>query len=468
MDEFEEVKAVIRDSDTKGPFPIRDGARFYLLEEVRKRYGVNNWIGVLHGDEMYTRDPRPFLKMINPYLMPVVMVRLCHFFLHTTDRGKWSDIAGEPVEDRVTHYMWPGDWEKRFFYDTGKFQYDPACHGLVVPYASAFRKSLDNFVIKQYNYRTPEQMHARAAQRIGSNWQKNHYEHIKEESLFFVDSLHVPGYEPCGPENLSTADERKWSRPKSIKTEPLLSCAPMARPVFVGGINDSDVEHAASLLCGHPELVSVGENTEFLTGRNGLLELLEPADKTGYRQLLKTLSGKKEIVGRLQTLGEESCRMELEHLARLWSDSTFSWSDKKSAIRDLVHFLFDRSAVSGGAVGWIEHSPDNIFWASRLLEVFEDGYFIFIMSEPGNISGRLSRKYSGPPEQANAFHNERFDRWRQVREMIAAQTLENRLIEIGYNDVISSQSGSVKNILYRMGICHDISLRRDVGMEMEN
>ena len=37
LNEFKEIKLTLRDSDTDGPFPIKDGARHYLLNEVRKK-----------------------------------------------------------------------------------------------------------------------------------------------------------------------------------------------------------------------------------------------------------------------------------------------------------------------------------------------------------------------------------------------------------------------------------------------
>ncbi len=221
MDKFQEVKLILRDADTPGPFPIKDGARQYLLEKVRERYGVNNWIGVLHGDELYSRDPRPIIQKINPWQTPVVQVRLCHFFLHTNDQKNWEQLSSLPVEKRVTHYMWPGTPEDRLFFDKGS-NYDPAWHSLVVPYEwGRGRILLDDFIIKQYNYRLPEQALHRASQRITSQWQKNHYEHIKNENLIFVDSLHVAGYEPCGYDNFNKKDKDKWSKPRSIKDFPL-------------------------------------------------------------------------------------------------------------------------------------------------------------------------------------------------------------------------------------------------------
>jgi len=224
LEQFEEVKVILRDADTSGPFPIRDGARQYLLQKVRETYGVNNWIGVLHGDELYTQDPRPILTNTNPSISPVVQARLCHFFLHKDDQANWDHIRSLPVEARLTHYMWPGTPEDRFFFDDGRVNYDPSRHSLVVPYdRSRTRILLDAFVIKQYNYRTPEQALRRAKQRIATAWQRNHYQHIAEEKAVFVHSLHVPGYEPCGHDNVNKKNRRDWSKVRSTRKFPLPS-----------------------------------------------------------------------------------------------------------------------------------------------------------------------------------------------------------------------------------------------------
>ncbi len=219
---FPEVTFIMRDADTDGPFPIRDGARHYLLEEVRRQYGVGNWIGVLHGDEFYSRDPRPFIALLDPAKVPIIQARLCHFFLHTDDKATWEERKDKPVQDRITHYMWPGTPENRLFYDDGRCRYDPRRHKMIVPYgAGARRMRFDHLVIKQYNYRTPEQMHERAAQRLDSDWQVHHYGHIRDSDMYFVPSLHIPGCEPCGWDNRLIFNSDNLSKPRSTRDYPL-------------------------------------------------------------------------------------------------------------------------------------------------------------------------------------------------------------------------------------------------------
>jgi len=221
-DRYDEIKLVMRDKDISGD-QLKDGARHYLLEEVRKKYGSGHWIGVLHGDELYANDPRPFLGAADHETTPVIEVRLVHFFLHTSDEGTFREKLDMPVEQRITHYMWPGTLENRFFYDDGKCKYDPGVHSRTVPYELEGNKlTVNDIIVKHYNYRSPEQMYARAQERTFSGWQRNHYQHIVQEKLFFIDSLHVPGFDPCGWDNVANRDKpHLWSKPRSTREHPL-------------------------------------------------------------------------------------------------------------------------------------------------------------------------------------------------------------------------------------------------------
>jgi hypothetical protein len=221
-EKYDEVKWVKRDKDISGE-QLTDGARHYLLEEVRRQYGSDNWIAVLHGDELFSMDPRPLIAEVDHVKTPVIRTRLVHFFLHTDDELTYADRMQLPVQERITHYMWPGSLEDRFFYDDGKCKYDPAEHSRTVPYpVPESVVQLDDIVIKHYNYRNPEQMIARAEQRTSNGWQKNHYQHIVQKHMIFIDSLHVPGFDPCGWDNVAKKDSPElMSQPRCTDEEPL-------------------------------------------------------------------------------------------------------------------------------------------------------------------------------------------------------------------------------------------------------
>ena len=194
-----EVVFVARDDDLPGTH-TRDGARQHLLTEARRRYGVDNWIGVLHADECIDQDPRPLLAARHPAVDPSIRVRLAHAFLHTRDEPRWSELADLPVRERVRHAMWPGVPESRFFFDTGHRDYEVGRHAKVIPRSFRAGPLVDGYVIVQYNERSPAQAIARARQRAADGWQVGHYARfLGDDPVVFTDSLDQPDA-PFAPE----------------------------------------------------------------------------------------------------------------------------------------------------------------------------------------------------------------------------------------------------------------------------
>lgn len=189
LDARPEVVFVARDEDLPGS-QTRDGARQYLLEEARRRYGVENWIGVLHADECIDQDPRPVLAAHHPALDPSIRVRLVHAFLHADDEQRWPELAALPVRDRIRHVMWPGVPESRFFFDTGDRDYEVGRHAKVIPRSFRAGPLVDGFVIVQYNERSPDQVMTRARQRAADGWQVGHYARfLGDDPEVFTTSL---------------------------------------------------------------------------------------------------------------------------------------------------------------------------------------------------------------------------------------------------------------------------------------
>jgi len=183
------------DDDTGYDQPLRDGGRQFLLERAREIFGLNQWYAVLHGDELWAKDPRAFLCIPEePY---GVETQLYHFFPHTTERKTWAFPGNGSIESTARWYMMPPGKEHRLFFDSGKHDYVVDQHSTTIP-PDITRITLP-IPIKQYNYRTPEQSHKRANDRKQSNWQKNHYQHLLNgPEGFFVDSLAVCGHKWLG------------------------------------------------------------------------------------------------------------------------------------------------------------------------------------------------------------------------------------------------------------------------------
>jgi len=183
-----------RDADTGFPLPLRDGARRFLLERARARFGRGNWYAILHGDELWGEDPRPYLDAMPPDC-DALAVRLFHFFPHPSQRGVWDwgrpGARDRSIEALARWYMLPPIAEHLIFWDAGHAEYDPARHSCTVPQGLATWQS--DCVVKQYNYRSPEQAATRARQRARDGWQQNHYQHLLAgPDAFFRHSLEMP------------------------------------------------------------------------------------------------------------------------------------------------------------------------------------------------------------------------------------------------------------------------------------
>jgi hypothetical protein len=186
LGDFSVVAGYWHDDDTGYEQPLRDGARQYLLERSRESHGLNNWYAVLHGDELWCRDPRELLHI--PDEACGVLTQLYHFFPHKSERDTWSYPGSGSIEKSSRWYMMPPGKERRLFYDTGTHNYVPEQHRTTVP--PNLPELTLPIPIKQYNYRTPGQAHHRAANRKATGWQENHYHHlVNDAQKFFVDTL---------------------------------------------------------------------------------------------------------------------------------------------------------------------------------------------------------------------------------------------------------------------------------------
>ncbi len=205
----DEVVAVFSDEDVGTP--IRDGARQILLDEARRRFGVDNWIGILHGDEFHDDSPAELLRHHHPLLDPSIRVRVVHHFLHTDDAAGWTERAELPVAERVPHHMWPGIPETRFFFDNGVRNYRLQQHSQVVPRGLRIGPLVDDYVIRQYNYRSPEQALERANDRLKRGWQAAHYTQMLQTA--FVATL----FDPANPD---TSYEHLDADPPTVRRVP--------------------------------------------------------------------------------------------------------------------------------------------------------------------------------------------------------------------------------------------------------
>jgi len=185
---FSKVYGYWADRDTGYARPLRDGARQFLLEKAREKLGSNNWVAILHGDEIWGQNPRLYLNL-NPPEPEGLSVDLYHFFPHVSERNSWDFREGVTlIETMSKWYMYPPIIEHRLFYDSGNKNFDVNRHSKVLP--EDISDSHSDIIVKQYNYRSPQQAYRRAVQRRDCRWQYNHYQHLLDGPKgFFVETL---------------------------------------------------------------------------------------------------------------------------------------------------------------------------------------------------------------------------------------------------------------------------------------
>lgn len=193
LNKFSQIKYIEYDKNLP---PINDSSRQFILDKIRQDNGYDNWVAILHADERHLSDPTSFLSSIEDGNFKRVVAPLVPYFLHSGDKPKWGKIKHLPLEERVTHYMWPGTPEARFFFDKRGYDYNTGLHGKTTPRPKIDEEDIwtMQLCLKQYNYRSPEQALERAKGRSDSGWQSNHYKHILDGHIF-IDDLNVPGYD---------------------------------------------------------------------------------------------------------------------------------------------------------------------------------------------------------------------------------------------------------------------------------
>ena len=94
-----------------------------------------------------------------------VLTQLYHFFPHSSERDSWSFPASGSIEATARWYMMPPGKEHRLFFDTGEHNYDIGLHSQTIP--PGLPEITLPMAIKHYSYRSPDQAHHRARERLG-------------------------------------------------------------------------------------------------------------------------------------------------------------------------------------------------------------------------------------------------------------------------------------------------------------
>lgn len=147
--------ADVRD-DRRYPDQPCDGYRGFLLDEAIRDHGPDNWFLLLHGDEIWTQDPREITSRINR--QRVAVVYNLPFFI-PRDGEPW-DYDMHPL-DQLHWMLGPGWPEVRMFRGAPGVRYRPDQHFNVTPDGIELMWYADAPIL-HYPYRSPEQQAKRA------------------------------------------------------------------------------------------------------------------------------------------------------------------------------------------------------------------------------------------------------------------------------------------------------------------
>lgn len=181
-----------RDADLPPSYPANpvDGYRQHLYEQAVTDYGYDNWFLLLHGDEVWTEDPRAIVTdSADGYCF-----QLPFFFPRA---GEEWDYARSPL-DQLTWRLGPGWPEFRMFRGGPGVRFAKSQHFNVTPQGIG-RIAWVADPILHYPYRSPEVQRERAAQ----TWDPDNYQHVTDrDAVYWTDEM-IAAYQ-ARPQGFST------------------------------------------------------------------------------------------------------------------------------------------------------------------------------------------------------------------------------------------------------------------------
>jgi hypothetical protein len=187
---FDNCEAYFTDDDLpKPPYPRqpRDGYRQFLYAHAVTDHGHDNWFLLLHGDEVWTFDPRTVTaRWPNA---DGFGFRLPFYFPHARD-GWHDDIA--PL-DQLRWRLGPGWPEFRMFLGGDRVGYDPNQHFNTQPRGLRNVAWTDN-EIRHYPFRSPETQRARASRHVVTGFDPDNYQHITDGDAVLWDERMIDSF----------------------------------------------------------------------------------------------------------------------------------------------------------------------------------------------------------------------------------------------------------------------------------
>lgn len=159
----------------------RDGWRQHLYEQAVADHGYDNWFLLLHGDEVWTANPRDIVDgQADCYQFP-----LPFYFPRTGE--EWDDDV-HPL-DQLHWRLGPGYPEWRLFRGAPDVHYEPRQHFNVLP-EGLKRAGFSSESILHYPYRSPVVQRQRAVIHERTGFDPDNYRHIlDDDAVYWTDDM---------------------------------------------------------------------------------------------------------------------------------------------------------------------------------------------------------------------------------------------------------------------------------------
>lgn len=158
----------------------RDGWRQHLLEAAVADWGHDNLFCLLHGDEVWTVEPRRVAEE-NPGFDGFIFPLPVYF-----PREPWQDDV-HPLE-QLTWHLSPGWPEVRMFRGGASVRFADRQHFNVTP-AGVGRATPVPYPIRHYPYRSPAHQLERARRHQETGFDPANYEHVLRGEVIWSDEM---------------------------------------------------------------------------------------------------------------------------------------------------------------------------------------------------------------------------------------------------------------------------------------
>jgi hypothetical protein len=176
--------------------------------------------------------------------------------------------------------------------------------------------------------------------------------------------------------------------------------APAGMPVlFVGGTGRSGTTITGRLLAEHPDWVMLPSETKFITGYNGLCDLVR--GKASWSEFLHVVRSRefKNAWGRGLHLMADAEAIEALLPALRRGLRRNPWA----AAATFVHELLDPVAKTAGATGWVDTTPTNVAKGPELLRMFPNMKLVHVVRDGRDVATSVTRRRWGPNDPDRAL-----------------------------------------------------------------